>query len=99
VRPAGSVPEDLVAERDCVVREPVLRVQIRRALVHVHRLGDPLQLQVQIADPVEQGELVGKLGLPLELVEQLAVEIDRPLEIPLILELLRLELDLLDVQG
>jgi hypothetical protein len=99
VRAGRCVPEDLVAQRDRVVREPVLRVQVRGALVHVHRLGHLLELEVDVPDAIEQRQLVGEFRCALESLEQLEVLLDGAVELALVLEPLGLELELLDVQG
>src|SRR5690606_9769194 len=57
VRPVRLVAKRLVAQRDRVVVEPRLRVTRGRRLVVVHRLRQPAQAKVQVADPVVDAEL------------------------------------------
>jgi len=99
VRASRSVAQHFVAQSDGVIRESVLSVQIGRPLVHVDRFRHLLELQIQVADPIEQRQLVGKPGRSLEILYDLQVRLNGALELSLILELLGFELELLDVQG
>jgi hypothetical protein len=67
-------PEDLVAEGDGVVEEAAFCVMVDGALVAVDRFARAIELQEEIASPVEQGD-IHILRRTLHLLEKL--EIDR----------------------
>ena len=93
------VAQDLVAQRDGVVGKAVLGVQVGRPLVCLDGLGDLADLDVEIADLVEERKLSRQLGRAFELVQDLEIGLDGLLDLALILELPSLEFDFLDVQG
>jgi hypothetical protein len=97
--PARRGTQDLVAERDRVVREPALRIPVRGTLPHLDRGTHVADLLVQIAGLVEEAEFVVEIGGPVELVDDLDVQIECALPLLLELELSGLVLRLFDVQG
>jgi hypothetical protein len=95
-RPAGRGAEDLVAERDGVVEESALGVEVDRLLVVLDRLRDVALTHHEIADPVVQGD-VGVLLVAAQLPEQVDVDGERLVELLLLLQLSCFFLELRDV--
>ena len=56
-RAPGRVAQDLVAERDGVVEEPAVRVEVDRLLVVVDGVGDVALPEQQVADAVVQRDV------------------------------------------
>src|SRR3989442_1272413 len=103
--PARRVRQDLVAHRNRVVVEPELGVLVDSPVVVIGRLGGVLHLQIEITDPIEDGQ-VG-VGLPLFLLrsENFQPGLDRPpgvlgLEaLGLLFQLLKLRHEGLKIRG
>ena len=85
-RAARRMAQDLVAERDGVVEEAALGVQVDRLLVVVERLGDVALPHEHVADAIEQRHILVVEVLP-SLVEDLDVHRERLVELLLLLEL------------
>jgi hypothetical protein len=98
VRPAGGGAENLVAQRDRVVVQPGVDVALDRLLVLIGGLGALIQLDVEIADLVVEGEFRVKLRRPLELRQNREICFDR-LVGALCFKAASFFLDLGDVQG
>ena len=90
-----GVAENLVAERDGVVEVAALGVEIDGLLVIVDGLVGLVQAQIEVANPVVDGYVA--ILLPLGLLDDLKVDLERPLELLLLLEFGSLFFQLVDV--
>src|ERR1041385_7724256 len=70
-------PEDLAAERDGVVGEPLVGVEIDGTLEDLHRRGRFVGLDVQVADLVVHADVRRGVLPGLELLDRLLVHLDR----------------------
>ena len=72
----GIVAENLAADGDGVVAEPLLAVQVHGALVGADRGGNVADFQVEIADLVVQRQVRRGLLTGLERVEHSLIDLD-----------------------
>lgn len=91
-------PEDLVAERDRVVRKTRIRIPVNGPFPDVHGRIDVADLLVQVTNLVVQGQLFVELRCAFESSNDLEVGLDGLIRLVLELELAGLVLELLDVQ-
>ena len=96
-RAARRAAQDLVAERDRVVVEARFDVMVDGLLVVAHGVGDTALLEVDIADPIEQGDVHFQVG-PFIAIEDLDVDRQRLVELLFQLELGCLSSQLRDIR-
>ena len=89
------VAEDLVAERDRVVEVAALGVEIDGLLVVVDGLIGLVQAQVEVANPVIDGNV--PVVVPFGLFDYLKVDLESFIELLLLLEFGSLFFELVDV--
>src|SRR5207247_4389435 len=77
--PPGLVAQHLVSQRDRVVVEAQLGVLVDGPIVVVGGLGRVLDLEIEIADAIEDGEVGVRLPFPLLILEDFLPRLDGPL--------------------
>ncbi len=92
-------PQDLAAKRDGVVEEALIGVQLDGPLIVAHRRRRVTDLEVEVADPVIQREVGGRVLPGLDLLDGLEVDLDGLPPILLLLELPRGVLKLLEAHA
>ena len=90
-----GMAENLVAERDGVVEVAALGVEIDGLLVVVDGLVGLVEAQIEVANPVVDGYVA--ILLPLSLLDDLKVDLERPIVLLFLLEFGSLFFQLVDV--
>jgi hypothetical protein len=90
-----GVTEDLVAEGDSVVEVAALGIEIDGLLVIVHGLIGLVQAQVEVANPVVDGDV--PVFVALGLFDYLKIDLEGFIELFLLLEFGSLFFELVDV--
>ena len=89
LRPAGIDTQDLAAERDGVVEEALVRVQVDRPLVGAHGCGGVVDLEVEVADAIVERQVGTGFRAGFDLLDGFQVDFDRLPPVLLLLELPR----------
>src|SRR5438094_2679020 len=76
--PCGRVAQHLVAHRDGVVVEAELGVLVHRPVVVIGRLGGVLDLEIQVADAIKDGEVRVRLPICLLCFQRFQPRLDGP---------------------
>ena len=95
--PAGRVAKNLVAQRDSVIEEPAIRVEINRFFVVIDGIAHVATPQQQVPNAVVEGN-VGFIDVLVQLRQNLRVSVERLVELFLLLVLERSLLELGDVR-
>ncbi len=95
----GIDPQDLAAERDGVVEEALVGVQIHRPLVGADCLGGVVDLEVEVADPVVERQVRGGFRARLGLLDGFEVDFDGFSPVLLLLELPRRVFQLFQIHA
>ena len=92
-------PKDLAAEGDGVVEKALIGVEVYCPFVGTDRLGGVVDLEVEVSDPIVQGQIGAGLGPRLGLLNGFQIYVDGFPPILLLLKLARRILQLFQIHA
>src|SRR5205085_3469057 len=92
-------PQDLAAKGDGVVEEPLVGIEVDRALVGAHGSGGIVDFEVEIADSIVERKIGTGFGAGLDLLDGLQVDVYGLPPLLLLLELPRRVFQLFQIHA